>query len=90
MILWKMTALKIKCTDDRYCIMLNERISVTPLPTSVLTQKNAFTQENTSRNCNNQRGDVSTHCFATERHDLHRTVYTVRCRDTGQHLSNHE
>jgi len=43
-----------------------------------------------SRNCNNQRGDVNTHCFATERHDLHRKGYTVRCRGTGQHLSNHE
>ena len=54
----------------------------------MLSQTNAFTQENTSRNCNTQRGDVNTHCFATERHDLHRTDYTVRSRDTGQHLFN--
>ena len=85
-----MTALKIKCTDGRYYVVLNERLSVTPLHTNMLSQTNAFTQENMSRNCNDQRGDVNTHCFATERHDFHRTGYTVLCRDTGQHLFNHE
>jgi hypothetical protein len=53
-------------------------------------KKNDFTQENMSRNCNDQRGDVNTLCFATERHDLHRKGYTVRCQDTGQQLCNHE
>ena len=52
----------------------------------MLSHKNSFTQENMSRNYNDQRGDVNTHCFATERHDLHRTDHTFRCRDTGQHL----
>jgi len=85
-----MTALKIKCAGGRYHTVLHERLSVTPLPSNMLSQTNTFNQKNMKRNCNDQRGYVNTHCFATERHDLHRIGYTVLCRDTGQHLFNYE